>query len=134
MIRYDYFNLSDKQFFRDHEPIIYESPKCIDSDHFYYKTKKLSFTKTNDVSNRALQAIRKGKPLIFHWRGSYLTREVLSELLTLLGQTARQKEKHTKISLNWSQAVLYVTFTDKVSEEEFIVEDADRGEHSPITN
>ena len=44
-IRYDYFNLDDQQIFRDHEPLIAPAPHCNDHDHFYYKEKKLSFTK-----------------------------------------------------------------------------------------
>ena len=44
-IRYDYFNLDDQQIFRDHEPLIAPAPACTDGDHFYYKEKKLSFTK-----------------------------------------------------------------------------------------
>lgn len=39
IIRYDYFNLEDKQFFRDHEPVIYEAPVCNDGNHFYYREK-----------------------------------------------------------------------------------------------
>lgn len=53
-VRYDYFNLSDKQVFRDHEPIIVPAPKCETGDHFYYKEKKLSFTKLEDVYKRSL--------------------------------------------------------------------------------
>lgn len=128
IIRYDYFNLEDKQFFRDHEPVIYEAPVCNDGNHFYYREKKLSFTKTEDVAKRTLQAIRKGRPLIFHWRGGYLTREVLNELLLLLEQTARQKGKHARTSLNWPQAVFYITFTDESMVEEVIVEAANEGE------
>ena len=44
-IRYDYFNLDDSQIFRDHEPLIAPAPHCGDHEHFYYKEKKLSFTK-----------------------------------------------------------------------------------------
>ena len=80
-IRYDYFNLDDKAVFRDHEPLIAPAPSCTDGDHFYYKEKKLSFTKAEDVYKRACQAAKKGKPLTFHWRGGYLTRAVLEELL-----------------------------------------------------
>ena len=36
---------------------------------FYYKEKKLSFTKQEDVYKRSLQAAKKGKVLVFHWRG-----------------------------------------------------------------
>mgnify|MGYP001756247954 FL=1 len=35
-IRYDYFNLGDKQLFRDHEPVLYQAPLCGDGDYFYY--------------------------------------------------------------------------------------------------
>lgn len=133
IIRYDYFNLDDKQIFRDHEPVMYRTPPCGSGDHFYYREKKLSFTKTEEVQKRALQAIRKGKMLIFHWRGGYLTREMLTELLRLLEETARQKEKHARTSLNWPQAVLAVEFVDELpgdelSGEDFQVENANEGE------
>ena len=49
-VRYDYFNLDDKSIFRDHEPLIVPAPACIDGDHFYYKEKKLSFTKKESAS------------------------------------------------------------------------------------
>lgn len=127
-IRYDYFNLADKNFFKDHEPVIYEVPECVNGEHFYYKEKKLSFTKMEDVGKRALQAIRKSTSLTFHWRGGHLTREVLSELLKVLEQTAQQKERHAKISLNWEQAVLHVTFSDQISEQEFLIEDTSENE------
>ena len=58
-IRYDYFNLDDKNIFRDHEPLIAPAPPCPDGNHFYYREKKLSFTKLEDVYKRALQAAKK---------------------------------------------------------------------------
>ena len=58
-IRYDYFNLDDGHIFKDHEPLIAAAPHCTDHDHFYYKEKKLSFTKTEDVYKRSLQAAKK---------------------------------------------------------------------------
>ena len=60
-IRYDYFNLSDSAFFRDHEPVLYKAPPCSEGNLFYYLVKKQSFTKTEDVEKRALQAIKKRK-------------------------------------------------------------------------
>ena len=126
--RYDYFNLDDKQIFRDHEPVIYEVPVCSDGRRSYYREKKISFTKMEDVSKRALQAIRKGRPFIFHWRGGYLTREVLAELIETLEQTARKKERHAVVSLNRSQAVIHVNFSDRVSEKEYVLEEANEGE------
>lgn len=121
-LRYDYFNLNDKRFFRDHEPVIYKIPECGDGDHFYYKEKKLSFTKTEDVAKRAAQAMRRGKPLIFHWRGGALNREALSELMTVLEEAARQKGKHARTELNWPQAVFRVTFREHAAEEELVME------------
>lgn len=128
IIRYDYFNLDDKRFFRDHEPVIFEIPSCNDGDHFYYKVKKLSFTKMDDVARRVLQAIRKKCPLVFHWRGGYLTSEELSKLLGLLEQTAQQKGKRCKINLNLSQSVLFVIFVEGIPDQEIIVEEANEGE------
>ena len=83
-IRYDYFNLGDKAVFRDHEPLIAPAPGCPDNDHFYYKEKKLSFTKTEEVYKRAQQMAKKGRAMTFQWRGGYLTREVVQELLELI--------------------------------------------------
>ena len=96
-IRYDYFNLDDKAIFRDHEPLIAPAPACTDSDHFYYKEKKLSFTKQEDVYKRSLQAAKKGKTLTFHWRGGYLTKEVLRELLDLIEKAGKERQKTSLI-------------------------------------
>lgn len=127
-IRYDYFNLPDTQIFRDHEPALYPVPACTDSNRFYYKTQKLSFTKIEDVEKRVIQAIRKGKALIFHWRGGHLNRESLSELLQALEQTACQKGKHAKVTLNWQQAVFHVVFTEEQPVTEVSVEQVNEGE------
>lgn len=121
-IRYDYFNLNDKRFFRDHEPVIYGAPECGDGDHFYYREKKLSFTKLEDVSKRTVQAARKGKALIFHWRGGFLTREALAELLNVLEEAAKQKGKHARTEVNWPQAVFLVSFQESAPEKDLIVE------------
>lgn len=123
IVRYDYFNLADKDFFRDHEPVIYETPQCSSSDHFYYKEKKMSFTKIGDIGKRAEQAIRKGKPFIFHWRGGYLTRDVLSELINVLTEAGRPKGKYPRTTLNLSQAVVCVTFTVNKNEEQCLIEE-----------
>lgn len=126
-IRYDYYLLSDKQIFRDHEPVIWAVPLCSDSDLFYYKKKKLSFTKLEDVKNRSAQAVRKKKALTFHWRGGYLTREILAQILQMIESAATTKEKHAIVSVNVPQAVIYVTFSDAIPQEQLILEDADEG-------
>ncbi|MBQ0001720.1 MAG: peptidase [Clostridiales bacterium] len=127
-IRYDYFLLSDKQIFRDHEPLIWKLPSCEDGDHFYYKEKKLSFTKMEDVQKRAAQAVKKGKTLIFHWRGGYLTREVLLDMLKIFEEEAAKKSKHSLISVNWPQAVIQVRFEEELPEEQMILQEANEGE------
>ena len=114
-IRYDYFNLSDKQIFRDHEPVLVSVPKCEDGEHFYYKEKKLSFTK-------------KEKIYTMHWRGGYLTKEVLDELIDIIQKAGEEKQKKAKISLNWSQAVLRFTFAEEIVMAEITMEDANEGE------
>lgn len=127
-IRYDYFNLCDDQLFRDHEPVIWKVPACENGDHFYYKEKKVSFTRYEDVRKRSAQAVKKGKTLLFHWRGGYLTREVLKELLQIFEEEAAKKEKYVYLSLNWPQAVLQVSFEDKKREQQVVMEEANEGE------
>lgn len=128
-IRYDYFRLSDKQIFRDHEPAVWKLPVCEVDEHFYYREKKLSFTKMEDVKKRAMQASKKGKILTFHWRGGYMTKEVVKELLKIFEEEALKKEKHAKVSLNWPQAVLQVRFEKELPVKQLIMEEANEGEH-----
>ena len=130
-IRYDYFNLDDKAIFRDHEPLIAPAPACTDSDHFYYKEKKLSFTKQEDVYKRSLQAAKKGKTLTFHWRGGYLTKEVLRELLDLIEKAGSERQKTALIKLNWPQAVLRVRYTDEPIQPVVTMDEANEGEEPP---
>ncbi|MGN0354959.1 MAG: transglutaminase domain-containing protein [Muricoprocola sp.] len=127
-IRYDYFNLSDKQIFRDHEPLIAPAPNCGDGDHFYYKEEKLSFTKTEEVYKRCLQAAKKGKLLIFQWRGGYLTREVMGELLELMRKAGQEKNKTAKVGVNWPQAVISVSYQGAEVPESVLMEEANVSE------
>ena len=128
MIRYDYYNLDDSRLFRDHEPVIWKVPKCEDGDHFYYKEKKISFTKVEEVKKRAVQAAKKGKPFIFHWRGGYLTKDTLKELLDALSEAASEKGKYLRVSLNWPQAVLSAEFSEIIPEQAVVMEEANEGE------
>ena len=123
-VRYDYFNLDDKSIFKDHEPAMYKVPLCIQGKHFYYKEKKLSFTKQEELAKRCLQAIKKGKALTFHWGGSYLTKAVLEELLYIIAETAKEKSKHSQVSINWPQAVIRVKFFQEQVEDSVKMEDA----------
>ena len=127
-IRYDYFNLDDKNIFRDHEPLIAPAPSCTDGGHFYYKEKKLSFTKVEDVYKRSLQAAKKGKTLDFHWRGGYSTKEVLKELLDEIHKAGEERQKKAIVNLNWPQAVLRVRYADGVVSEEIHMQEANEGE------
>ena len=129
-IRYDYFNLGDKAVFRDHEPLIAPAPGCPDNDHFYYKEKKLSFTKTEEVYKRAQQMAKKGRAMTFQWRGGYLTREVLQELLELIRKAGEERQKTARISFNWPQAVIHFSYVENagIPEPEVVMEDANEGE------
>lgn len=127
-VRYDYFNLSDKQIYRDHEPVIWKVPVCTDADHFYYREKKVSWTTLDEVRNRTKQAVKKGKILLFHWRGGYLTKDVLSELLKIFDEEAKARTKQSFVSVNWPQAVLRVRFEDGLGEEQVEMEESNEGE------
>jgi len=111
--RYDYFNLDDTKIFRDHRPLLYPAPPCTDGGQFYYKLQHLSWTKPEEVARRVDQALRKKQPgLVFHWRGGYLTREVLAELCLQIDAAAQARGRAAAISVNWPQAVLQVHFVD----------------------
>ena len=127
-IRYDYFNLDDKNIFRDHEPLIAPAPSCANGDHFYYKEKKLSFTKTEDVYKRSLQAAKKGKVLTYHWRGGYLTREMLQVLVDNMRRVGSEKNKTMLLQINWPQAVVRVQYQELQVEESIQMEDANISE------
>ena len=127
-IRYDYMNLNDKQIFRDHQPIMYDAPTCSDDSHMYYKEKKIAFTKLEDVGKRTTQAIRKKKNLIFQWRGGYLTKEVLADVLNTMKTAAAEKGKFPKVNLNWPQAVFHVEFVDAQPIDEYQMDEANEGE------
>ncbi len=127
-IRYDYFNLDDKNIFRDHEPLIAPAPACPDGSHSYYREKKLSFTKIEDVYKRALQAARKGREFTFHWRGSYLTREVLADLVDQIQAAGKTRDKKAIITLNWPLAILRFHFTDQQAEDKVFIEEVNEGE------
>lgn len=53
---------------------------------------------------------KKEKPLTFHWKGRYLTRSVLDELLAQIAKAGTERQKMPCISLNWPQAVLHVEY------------------------
>ena len=131
VVRYDYFNLDDRRIFRDHEPILTPAPACTQGDRSYYREQKLSFTKGAEVSSRALQAIRKKKPLIFQWRGGFLTRAVLQELVDTLEQTGREKGLHARVRVNGPQAVLQVSFAPELPGTACSEQQANEGEELP---
>ena len=127
-IRYDYFNLDDGKVFRDHEPVIWKVPACTVSDGFYYRVKKLSFTKMEEVEKRALQAAKKGKELIFHWRGGALNRETAAQMLKAFKEAGEKKGKYPRAAINWPQAVLLVEYLSELPVEELVTEEANEGE------
>ena len=88
----------------------------------------MSWTKYEEVQKRAAQAVKKGKLLIFHWRGGYLTKEVLKDLFEIFHEEAAKKEKYAYLSLNWAQAVLQVRFSAEAPQQEIHMEEANEGE------
>lgn len=75
---------------------------------------------------------KKGRVLTFHWRGGYLTRQVLDELLGLIEKAGTERQKVARISLNWPQAVIrfgYVPLeTSTGMTADVAMEDANEGE------
>lgn len=95
---------------------------------FYYKEKKISWTTMDEVQSQTKQAVKKGKVLLFHWRGGYLTREILAQLFEIFDKEAKAKDKWACVSVNWPQAVLRVRFENGAGEEQIEMEEANEGE------
>lgn len=93
-----------------------------------YREKKLSFTKLEDVYKRALQAAKKGREFTFHWRGGYLTREVLADLVDQIQAAGKTRDKKAIITLNWPQAVLRFHFAEQQAEGKVFIEEVNEGE------
>ena len=81
------------------------APACTETDNFYYKEKKLSFTKLEDVYKRSLQAAKKKKPLTFHWRGGYFTKEIIQEIVDEIRKVASEKNLTAMISIDRKSVV-----------------------------
>ncbi len=73
-------------------------------------------------------AVKKGKVLLFHWQGGYLTREILAEFLEIFDKEVQEKDKKACVSMNWFRAVLRVRFEDAAGEEQVEMEEANEGE------
>lgn len=114
-IRYDYCLLGDEHIYRDHNRPVYPVPACTDEGSFYYKDcARISLTKLEDVAKRTAQAVKKKKPrLVFHWRGGYLTKEIMPEICAAAQQAAEEMGKFVRISLNWPQAVFCLHFCEE---------------------
>ena len=127
--RFDYFNLDDKMIFKDHQPLVYKVPACTDGGRFYYKENRLSLTKLEDVAGRFKAVLRKKQPYyVFHWRGGYLTRDVLEQIAGIASEAASEKGKYVRMSVNYSQAVMELAVTDFQSGQEICREEANEGE------
>ncbi|NBI70041.1 peptidase [Clostridiaceae bacterium] len=127
-IRYDYVNLDDRRFFRDHEPAMYPIPACSDKERGYYREKKLSFTKTDEVRKRMRQAAKKKRILTFCWRGGYLTRELVKEFAAFCEEAAGETGAYGALRINWPQAVLEASFSETPSGQAVMFQEANEGE------
>lgn len=115
--RYDYLLLDDGRIRRDHLPSIWPVPQCSDTGGFYYRTAKLSFTGAEDISKRLDSVLRKKKDtFVFHWRGGYLTRGILGEILALCAEKASAKGRYVSASVNFPQAVVCLKFSESSGE------------------
>ena len=60
---------------------------------FIIKKTGCPLTKLEDVAGRFKAVLRKKQPYyVFHWRGGYLTRDVLEQIAGIASEAAREKE------------------------------------------
>ena len=83
---------------------------------------------TQKEFKRSLQAAKKGKALTYHWRGGYLTREMLQVLVDNMRKAGNEKNKTMLLQINWPQAVVRVQYQELQVEESIQMEDANISE------
>ena len=127
--RYDYFNLPDRDIFRDHEPVMYRMPECALPDEVYYKRSKMVLTTEERLDRELIKAAKKKKELLFQWKGSYFTREVLRRFCEMISERAGEAGVYPLISVNMPQAVMYVRFSAEQTGNEIDIEEANEGEN-----
>ena len=71
---------------------------------------------------------RKSCEFTFHWRGGYLTREVLADLVDQIQAAGKTRDKKAIITLNWPQAVLRFHFAEQQAEGKVFIEEVNEGE------
>ena len=71
---------------------------------------------------------KKGREFTFHWRGGYLTREVLADLVDQIQAAGKTRDKKAIITLNWPQAVLRFHFVEQQAEGKVFIEEVNEGE------
>lgn len=127
--RFDYYNLDDRMIFKDHQPLVYQMPACGDGSRFYYKEKRLSLTKVEDVTGRMKAVLRKKQPyFVFHWRGGALNRKVLEEIAGAVSEAAGKEGKYIRLSVNYTQAVMEIGVSEQRTQEMICEEMANEGE------
>ena len=87
---------------------------------------------TQKEFKRSLQAAKKGKALTYHWRGGYLTREMLQKLVDNMRKAGNEKNKTMMLQINWPQAVVRVQYQELQVEESIQMEDANLSEQYDV--
>ena len=87
---------------------------------------------TQKEFKRSLQAAKKGKALTYHWRGGYLTREMLQVLVDNMRRAGSEKNKTMLLQINWPQAVVRVQYQELQVEESIQMEDANISEQCEV--
>ena len=130
--RYDYFNITDTDIARDHEPSIYTLPACDRNDMTYYRRSRIAVTKESTLKSSLEKAAKRKKEYLFQWRGSYFTREVLKSFCGMITQIAEEADCAATLSVNMPQAVMYVRFSEISRDEpvmpDVTLEEANEGE------
>ena len=130
--RYDYFNITDSDIARDHEPSIYALPVCDRTDMTYYRRSRIAVTKESTLKSSLEKAAKKKKDYLFQWRGSYFTREVLKSFCDMITSVAEEADCAAMVSVNMPQAVMYVRFSvmslGESARPDVTLEEANEGE------
>ena len=70
--------------------------------------------------------------MTYHWRGGYLAREMLQELVDNMRKAGMEKNKTMLLQINWPQAVIRVQYQELQAEESIQMEDANISEQYDV--
>lgn len=111
--RYDYYNLSDGEIFRDHRALVYPAPACTDAAGSYYRQVQL-YAADGEALEKLLRLAKHKRKNVLAFRCD----APYEEIARISGEIAARRGKTARLSMNPAQRVFLLTFGAAVPQGE----------------